>query len=80
MFVEYIYREPKGKYSLDPWPPQLDFDLDGNVWLAYTQCCIVKFDPRTGEQTVFEDHGGGHGIAVDQTDGSVWYSGDIVRH
>jgi virginiamycin B lyase len=80
MFVEYIYREPEGKYSLDPWPHQVDFDLDGNVWLAYTQCCIVKFDPRTGEQTVFEDHGGGHGIAVDQTDGSVWYSGDIVRH
>ena len=80
MFIEYIYHEPEGKYPVDPWPHQVDFDLDGNVWLAYTACCIVKFDPRTGEQSVFEDHGGGHGIAVDQTDGSVWYSGDVVRH
>ena len=80
MFIEYIYHEPEGKYPVDPWPHQVDFDLDGNVWLAYTSCCIVKFDPRTGEQSVFEGHGGGHGIAVDQTDGSVWYSGDVVRH
>lgn len=79
-FVEYIYHEPEGKYDVWGWPHQVDFDADGNVWLAYSACCIVKFDPRTGEQTVFEDHGGGHGIAVDQTDGSVWYSGDVVRH
>lgn len=79
MFVEYIYREPEGKYDVFPWPHQIDFDIDGNVWLAYTKCCIVRFDPRTGEQTVFEGHGGGHGIAVDQTDGTVWYSGDVVR-
>ena len=80
MFVEYNYHEPEGKYDVWGWPHQVDFDNDGNVWLAYTACCIVKFDPRTGDQTVFEDHGGGHGIAVDQTDGTVWYSGDTVRH
>ena len=79
-FVEYLYHEPEGKYDVWPWPHQIDFDNDGNVWLAYTACCIVWFDPRTGEQKVYEDHGGGHGIAVDQTDGTVWYSGDVVRH
>lgn len=82
MFVEYIYREPPGKS--DPWPSphQIDFDNDGNVWLSYTGCCIVRIDPRTGEQKAYQGHGGGHGIAVDQTDGSVWYSGrpDVVRH
>ena len=82
MFIEYIYREPSGK--TDPWPSphQIDFDKNGNVWLAYTGCCIVRIDPRTGEQKAFEGHGGGHGIAVDQTDGSIWYSGrpDVVRH
>jgi len=80
MFVEYNYHEPEGKYDVWGWPHQVDFDPEGNVWLAYTACCIVKFDPRTGAQTVFEDHGGGHGIVVDPTDGSVWYSGDVVRH
>ena len=79
MFVEYIYRE-SDEYDVWPWAHQVDFDNDGNVWLAYTACCIVKFDPRTGEQTAYEGHGGGHGIAVDQTDGTVWYSGDVVRH
>ncbi len=79
MFIEYIYYE-SDEYDVWPWAHQVDFDLDGNVWLAYTGCCIVKFDPRTGEQTAYEGHGGGHGIAVDQTDGTVWYSGDVVRH
>ena len=79
MYIEYIYYE-SDEYDVWPWAHQVDFDLDGNVWLAYTACCIVKFDPRTGEQTAFEGHGGGHGIAVDQTDGTVWYSGDVVRH
>ena len=79
MFIEYNYREPKGKYDVWPWPHQVDFDQDGNVWLAYTGCCIVRFDPRTGESRAFEGHGGGHGIAVDQHDGTVWYSGDAVR-
>ena len=79
-FVEYLYHEPEGKYDVWPWPHQIDFDNDGNVWLAYTSCCIVWFDPRTGEQKAYEGHGGGHGIAVDQTDGTVWYSGDVVRH
>lgn len=84
MFVEYIYRE-SDEYQIMPWPHQVDFDSDGNVWLAYTACCIVRFDPRTGEQKAFEGHGGGHGIAVDQTDDTVWYSpepgiGEVVRH
>ncbi len=79
MFIEYNYHEPKGKYDVYPWPHQVDFDKDGNVWLAYTACCIVRFDPRTGESRAFEGWGGGHGIAVDQTDGTVWYSGDAVR-
>jgi streptogramin lyase len=46
------------------------------VWLAYSSCCIVRFDPRTGESKAYEGHGGGHGVVVDQTDGTVWYSGD----
>jgi cytochrome c len=79
MFIEYNYREPKGNYDVFPWPHQVDFDRDGNVWLAYTACCIVRLDPRTGETKAFEGNGGGHGIAVDQTDGTVWYSGDTVR-
>jgi cytochrome c len=78
-FVEYSWLEPKGKYEVWPWPHQVDFDPDGNVWLAYTSCCIVRFDPRTAQSKVFEGNGGGHGIAVDQSDGTVWYSGDAVR-
>ncbi len=78
-FIEYSWLEPKGKYDVAPWPHQVDFDPDGNVWLAYTSCCIVRFDPRTGESKAYEGHGGGHGIAVDQADGTVWYSGDAVR-
>ena len=78
MFIEYIYRE-SDEYEVWPWPHQVDFDLDGNVWLAYRACCIVRFDPRTGEQQAFEGNGGGHGIVVDQTDGTVWFSGDVVR-
>ena len=83
MFVEYVYREPT-EFSAAPWPAphQVDFDSGGNIWLAYTSCCIVSIDPRTGEQKAYKGHGGGHGIAVDQIDGSVWYSGrpDVVRH
>ena len=84
MYVEYIYRE-SDEYKMMPWPHQVDFDNDGNVWIAYTACCIVRFDPRTGEQKAFEGHGGGHGLAVDQTDGTVWYSpnpglSEVVRH
>jgi hypothetical protein len=48
MFIEYNYHEPEGKYDVWGWPHQVDFDNDGNVWLAYTACCIVRFDPRTG--------------------------------
>lgn len=78
MFIEYVYHE-SDDYEIWPWPHQVDFDLDGNVWLAYRACCIVRFDPRTGEQQAFEGNGGGHGIVVDQTDGTVWFSGDVVR-
>ena len=82
MFVEYIYREPPGGKSPWPSPHQIDFDSEGNVWLAYTGCCLVRIDPRTGEKLAYSGHGGGHGIAFDKTDGTIWYSGrpDVVRH
>lgn len=78
MFIEYIYPEPPG-YELSPYPHQVDFDADGNVWLAYTNCCMVRFDPRTGESNAYNGHGGGHGLAVDQTDGTVWYSPNLGK-
>ncbi len=78
-FIEYSWKEPPGQFDAWPWPHQVDFDPDGNVWLAYTSCCIVRFDPRTAQVKVYEGNGGGHGIAVDQSDGTVWYSGDAVR-
>jgi streptogramin lyase len=77
MFVEYLFPNTA---QYERWTHQIDFDKDGNVWVADTGCCIVRLDPRTGESRDFEGHGGGHGIAVDQTDGTVWYSGDVVRH
>ena len=75
MWVEYIYKEDPDEFPVWPWPHRVDFDNDGNVWLAYNNCCIVRFDPRTGESKAY-DHGmgGGYGIAVDHTDGTVWYS------
>ncbi len=78
-FIEYSWKEPPGKYDVWPWPHQVDFDREGNVWLAYTGCCIVRFDPRTAQARAYEGNGGGHGIAVDPSDGTVWYSGDAVR-
>jgi streptogramin lyase len=80
MFVEYLFphtNELPVRYS-----QQVDFDNDGNVWIADRgePGTIVWLDPRTGESRSFDGHGGGHGIAVDQTDGTVWYSGDVVRH
>ena len=30
------------------YPHGLHVDADGNVWNAYTGCCIVRTDPRTG--------------------------------
>ena len=74
MFVEYIYHEDPDKYPVWPWPHRVDFDNDGNVWLAYPGCCVVRFDPRTGESKAYEEYGGGYGIAVDHTDGTVWFS------
>jgi streptogramin lyase len=74
-WVEYIYHEDPDKFPVWPWPHRLDLDNDGNVWLAYNNCCIVRFDPRTGESKAFDvGGGGGYGIAVDHSDGTVWYS------
>jgi streptogramin lyase/mono/diheme cytochrome c family protein len=80
MFVEYRFPNKPEYDPRWPWPHQVDFDTDGNAWLAHTECCIIKIDPRTAESQYFYGNGGGHGIAVDQTDGTVWYSGDVVRH
>ena len=79
MFIEYIYREDPEKYPVWGWSHNLTFDADGNVWNAYTSCCIIRTDPRTGEAKAFEDNGGGSSIVVDQSDQTVWYSGDITR-
>ena len=79
MFIEYIWKEDPAKYPIWPWSHNLTFDAEGNVWNAYTGCCIVKFDPRTGESKAYEGNGGGSSIEVDLSDGTVWYSGDITR-
>jgi streptogramin lyase len=79
MFVEYIYKEDPEKYPTWGWSHNITFDADGNVWNAYTSCCIIRTDPRTGDVRVYEDNGGGSSIVVDQSDGTVWYSGDITR-
>ncbi len=79
MFIEYIWKEDPAKYPTWPWSHNLTFDADGNVWNAYTGCCIVRFDPRTGETKAYEGNGGGSSIEVDLSDGTVWYSGDITR-
>ena len=74
-YVEYIYNEDPEKYPIWPWSHNVAFGPDGNVWIAYRNCCIVRFDPRTGEQKAFEGNGGGSAIIVDHQDGTVWYSG-----
>ena len=73
-FVEYIYREDPAKYPVWPWPHRVDFDNDGNVWLAYNQCCVVRFDPRTGASKAYGGNPTAYGIAVDHSDGTVWFS------
>jgi streptogramin lyase len=78
-FIEYLYHEDPEKYPTWGWSHNLTFDGDGNVWNAYTSCCVIRTDPRTGEAKAFEDNGGGSNIVVDQSDGTVWYSGDITR-
>jgi streptogramin lyase/mono/diheme cytochrome c family protein len=80
MFVAYIF--PNTPDVPQRFTQQIDFDTDGNVWVADRgqPGNIVWVDPRTGESRDYAGHGGGHGIAVDQTDGTVWYSGDVVRH
>jgi streptogramin lyase/mono/diheme cytochrome c family protein len=77
MFIDYIYPDPP-EYP-EAYPHQVDFDADGNVWVANTKCCMVRFDPRTGDSKAYKGHGGGHGVAVDQTDGTVWYSPDLFK-
>lgn len=80
MFVTYIF--PNTPDVPQRFTQQIDFDRDGNVWVADRgqPGNIVWVDPRSGESKDYAGHGGGHGIAVDQTDGTVWYSGDVVRH
>ncbi|MDH3275992.1 MAG: hypothetical protein OEM99_15795, partial [Gammaproteobacteria bacterium] len=78
-YIDYRYHEDPEKYPTWGWSHNLTFDGDGNVWNAYVACCIVRHDPRTGEATAFENNGGGSSLVVDQTDGTVWYSGDITR-
>ena len=84
-FIEYIWKEDPDpeKYSYWPWSHRADFDSDGNVWLSYHQCCPVRFDPRTGESKAFESpetnaksqgNRTTYGIAIDHTDGTVWFS------
>jgi streptogramin lyase len=82
-FIEYIWKEDPEKYPFWPWSHRADFDSDGNVWLSYFQCCPVRFDPRTGESKAYETAGTNakgqgnrttYGIAVDHTDGTVWFS------
>jgi streptogramin lyase len=84
-FIEYIWKEDPDpeKYSYWPWAHRADFDSDGNVWLSYHQCCPIRIDPRTGESKAFETPGitsksqgnrSTYGIAVDHTDGTVWFS------
>ena len=78
MFVEYIF--PNTAEMPARFTQQIDFDRQGNVWVADRGAPgLVKVDPRTGVRTDYVGHGGGHGIALDR-DGTVWYSGDVVRH
>ena len=77
MFIEYrMLNVAEGEKR---HAQQIDFDRDGNVWVTDRGLPgLVKVDPRTGERQDFPGHGGGHGLAVD-LDGTVWYSGDVVR-
>ena len=55
---------------------QIDFDGQGNVWVADRGApgSIVRIDPRTAQWKDHMGYGGGHGIVVDTTDGTVWFS------
>lgn len=73
MFVEYRFLNSLEKPAR--FTQQIDFDGKGNVWVTDRGCpCIVRLDPRTGEYKDYMGYGGGHGIAVDQHDGTVWFS------
>ena len=76
MFIEYRMLNAAGQKR---HAQQIDFDRDGNVWVTDRGLPgLVKVDPRTGERKDYPGHGGGHGLAVD-LDGTIWYSGDVVR-
>jgi virginiamycin B lyase len=55
---------------------QIDFDGKGNIWVTDLGApgSVVRIDPRTGTFKDYMGYGGGHGIVVDITDGTVWFS------
>lgn len=55
---------------------QIDFDGKGNVWVTDLGApgSVVRIDPREGTFRDYMGYGGGHGIVVDITDGTVWFS------
>ena len=77
MIVEY--RFPNTPQMPERFTQQIDFDGKGNVWVTDRGApALVKVDPRSGKRIDYLGHGGGHGLAVD-SDGTVWYSDEIVR-
>lgn len=76
MFVEYIFPNTPGKR--ERFTQEIDFRF-GDVYITDRgKPGLVRLDPRTGVWEDFDGHGGGHGIMVD-LDGSIWYSGDVIR-
>jgi streptogramin lyase len=76
MFVEYIFPNVKG--APERFTQEIDFH-NGDVYVTDRgKPALVRLDPRTGVWEDFDGHGGGHGIMVDR-DGSIWYSGEVVR-
>ncbi len=73
-FIEYRLGNSAGNPMR--FTQQIDFDGKGNVWVADRgpPGSIVRIDPRTAEWKDHMGYGGGHGIAVDTTDGTVWFS------
>jgi virginiamycin B lyase len=74
MFIEYrLMNTPD-----DPvrFTQQIDFDGKGNVWVADRggDGSIVRIDPRTAKYKDHKGYGGGHGIAYDRVDHTVWFS------
>lgn len=76
MFVEYIFPNVEGQP--DRFTQEIDFRF-GDVYVTDRgRPGLVRLDPRTGVWEDYVGHGGGHGIMVD-LDGSIWYSGDVIR-